>query len=122
MKVEVKQDKCIGCGACVAIAPENFDFNDDGLSTVISEEVTDNTRSAVDACPVFAIEINEESTNEETKTCECGEECSCEESCECGDDCNCGETCECDEECACKEDCNCDPDCECHKDEENEEA
>ena len=26
--VKVNEEKCIGCGACVAIAPENFDFNE----------------------------------------------------------------------------------------------
>lgn len=52
-------ETCIGCGACTAIAPENFEFDDNGLSKVISETVTDNTRAAAGACPVGAIEITE---------------------------------------------------------------
>lgn len=52
-------ETCIGCGACTAIAPENFEFDDKGLSKVISETVTDTTREAVGACPVGAIELNE---------------------------------------------------------------
>ena len=32
MKLNVDQEKCIGCGACVAIAPENFDFDEDMLA------------------------------------------------------------------------------------------
>ena len=33
--VKVNEEKCIGCGACVAIAPENFDFNDEVYVTNI---------------------------------------------------------------------------------------
>lgn len=55
--IKVDENTCIGCGACVAIASENFDFNDAGLSTVISQEVTDSTREAVGACPVGAISV-----------------------------------------------------------------
>jgi len=51
-------DTCIGCGACVAIAPENFDYKE-GVSVVINEEITDATKEAVDACPVGAIEVEE---------------------------------------------------------------
>ena len=58
--VKVDETKCIGCGACVSIAPENFDFNDSGLSVVKKDEVTDSVKEAKDACPVGAIEVNEE--------------------------------------------------------------
>ena len=51
-------DTCIGCGACVAIAPENFDYQE-GVSVVFNEEITDATKEAVDACPVGAIEVEE---------------------------------------------------------------
>lgn len=51
-------DTCIGCGACVAIAPENFDYQE-GVSVVINEEITDATKEAVDSCPVGAIEVEE---------------------------------------------------------------
>lgn len=51
-------DTCIGCGACVAIAPENFDYQE-GVSVVINEEITEATKEAVDACPVGAIEVEE---------------------------------------------------------------
>ena len=57
--VKVDNTKCTGCGACVAIAPENFDFDDDGLSKVINEEVTENSKSACESCPVEAISIQE---------------------------------------------------------------
>ena len=42
-------DTCIGCGACVAIDPEHFDFNE-GLSVATSQEVTDSVREAAGAC------------------------------------------------------------------------
>lgn len=55
----VKEGCCIGCGACVAIDPTNFDFDDEGLSVVIGDQVTEDTKNAEAACPVSAIEINE---------------------------------------------------------------
>lgn len=57
-------DTCIGCGACVAIDPEHFDFNE-GVSVATSQEVTDSVREAAGACPVGAIEVEE--TTEETE-------------------------------------------------------
>lgn len=51
-------ETCIGCGACVAMDPEHFDFNE-GVSVAISQEVTDSVREAAGACPVGAIEIEE---------------------------------------------------------------
>ena len=57
--IKVDETKCIGCGACVAIAPENFDFNDAGLSKVVGENVTDSTNEAVASCPVGAITVEE---------------------------------------------------------------
>ena len=51
MKVKVNRDNCIGCGACVAIAPNTFDFNEDGLSTVINDELTNEVKEAEEACP-----------------------------------------------------------------------
>ena len=59
-KVKVDSERCIRCGACVARAPKNFDYGDDGESVVKSEEVTEEVRQAVDMCPVSAIEIVEE--------------------------------------------------------------
>ena len=51
-------DTCIGCGACIAISPDNFDYQE-GVSVVTNENITDKTREAVDACPVGAIEISD---------------------------------------------------------------
>ena len=51
-------ETCIGCGACVAMDPEHFDF-DGGVSVAISQEVTDSVKEAAEACPVGAIKVTE---------------------------------------------------------------
>lgn len=58
--IKVNKDKCIGCGACTATAPEVFDFDDDGLAKVIKNEVNDDVKMAAESCPTEAIEIDEE--------------------------------------------------------------
>ena len=81
-KLKVNEEKCIGCGACVAIDPEHFDFNDSGLSSVISEENLEsaNLTSAMESCPTGAI----------TNGCNCCDNCTGDENCNCGcEDCNC---------------------------------
>lgn len=116
MKVKVIQDKCIGCGACVAIAPLNFDFDENGLSTVIAEEITEKTMEAKEACPVYAIEIEEaKETAEKSVACE-------SEECACGDECDCGNHCKCDEGCEAEGNCDCDENCNCDEEENLEEA
>jgi len=97
-KLYVNEEACIGCGACIAIDNTHFDFNEDGLSEVISNENIENdeTKNAVASCPTNAISYIEDDK------CEC-DNCSCE-------------NCECDnEECHC-DNCNCD-NCECSEDE-----
>ena len=61
-KINVDQVKCIGCGACVGIDPDHFDFEDSGLSSVISQEDLDseNLEQAVEGCPTGAISVEEE--------------------------------------------------------------
>ena len=115
-KINVSKEKCIGCGACVAIDPEHFEFDDDGKSECISNEALDseNLTNAIESCPTSAIEkIDEESMECDNPKCHC-DDCTCEE-CDCDDeecdnpnchceDCNC-EECDCDDECDCEE-CN----------------
>ena len=66
-KLCVKEEQCIGCGACVAIDPEHFDFNENGLSNPISQENLEsaNLTSAKESCPTQAISFEEETNNEE---------------------------------------------------------
>ncbi len=63
--INVDENKCIGCGACVAVDSEHFAFNDQGLSSVIKQEVTDSVKEAKDACPVDAITVENAGNEEE---------------------------------------------------------
>lgn len=60
MKVKVNDEACIGCGACVAIAEDVFQINDEGLSEVVGDEVSkeqeDVVNEAIESCPTGAIE------------------------------------------------------------------
>lgn len=60
MKLNVNKDLCIGCGACQAVAPDIFEIEDDGLATVIVDEIKEDIKEdAIDAkegCPTNAIE------------------------------------------------------------------
>lgn len=59
MKVEVDQDLCISCGACVDVCPEVFQWNDDekAHSAVddVPTEYEDQAREAAEGCPTNAI-------------------------------------------------------------------
>lgn len=60
MKITVDKDKCIGCGACVAIASESFKLGDDGKAEVIEPagDKEKEIRNAAEGCPVGAIKIS----------------------------------------------------------------
>ena len=60
MRAKVDQNKCIGCGNCVALTESQvFDFNDDGLAECILEDIPsdleDITKEAIEECPTEAI-------------------------------------------------------------------
>ncbi len=59
MKVNVNQEACIGCGACVAIAEDLFEINENGLSQAkvaeVPEDKKDQANEAVESCPTGAI-------------------------------------------------------------------
>lgn len=61
MKVKVNRDSCIGCGACAAICDDVFEIDDEGLSTLKTEDVEDDNKQevqdAADSCPTGAIEV-----------------------------------------------------------------
>lgn len=64
-KVKVDQEKCIGCGACTAIASEVFSFDDEervvkteednNILDNMSEELKNDVLDALDGCPTSAI-------------------------------------------------------------------
>ena len=62
MKAKVNNN-CIGCGACMALVPEVFDMNDEGLAEVVVEEIDksleDDVKDASENCPTAAIEVKE---------------------------------------------------------------
>lgn len=60
MNFKVDKDTCIGCGACINTCEEVFDYDDDGLAKVISNNITDESiidlaTEAMNNCPVGAI-------------------------------------------------------------------
>lgn len=63
MKAKVLNNICIGCGACAALVPDEFEINDDGVAEAINENVKkENEESVVDAkenCPTGAITVEE---------------------------------------------------------------
>ena len=58
-KIIVDEKQCVGCGQCVSVFPDNFDFDPvSGLSVVISQ---DNIVDDIDTvCPLGAIKIVED--------------------------------------------------------------
>ncbi len=58
-KVEVNKNKCIGCGACTAIAPDVFEFDDDGLAKAVKQEINEDVKTAAEGCPTEAITAEE---------------------------------------------------------------
>ncbi|GAA3432858.1 ferredoxin [Kutzneria kofuensis] len=64
MKVVIDQDKCVGAGQCVLLAPDVFDQRDeDGVVVLLQEfppaELHDDVRLAARVCPALAIELAE---------------------------------------------------------------
>lgn len=66
----VNQDTCISCGSCGAIAPEIFEYNDEGLSYYIGDDnegnvpvdadMLDDLEDAHDECPTNSIKMSDE--------------------------------------------------------------
>ena len=55
--IKIDFDKCIGCGACAAIAPNTFILNDENKA-ILSENITDDVDTiiaAIQSCPIEAI-------------------------------------------------------------------
>ena len=68
---KVAKDECIACGMCGSVAPEIFDFDDDGHShniyegddntgTVeIGEDLHADLMDAAEGCPTEAIKVSD---------------------------------------------------------------
>ena len=63
MKAVVLKDRCNGCGPCVDLCPEVFEFGDDDLAQVkvdvVPVEAEATCREAAANCPVDAIQIEQ---------------------------------------------------------------
>lgn len=70
MKAKVNEN-CIGCGSCIAMCEEVFEFNDNGFAEAKDKELTDEEKEMVNniilMCPVEAIFIEEEKEEKEEK-------------------------------------------------------
>ena len=51
-------ESCIGCGACTGVAPDVFEMNDEGLASVVGDDVA-SAKEAAESCPVEAIEVED---------------------------------------------------------------
>ena len=63
MKAKVIDNLCIGCGACAALVPDEFDINENGVAYAINDEVNKENEELVnvakDNCPTSAISVTE---------------------------------------------------------------
>ncbi len=62
MRAYVDQDACVGCGVCIDICPEVFQWEDDkavAYTNPIPKEMQDVCREAADSCPSEAISLEE---------------------------------------------------------------
>ncbi|MBD8005141.1 ferredoxin [Bacillus norwichensis] len=65
----VDQDTCIACGACGGIAPDIFDYDEEGFSfsilddnqgiTPVEDDLEDDLMDALDGCPTESIKIQD---------------------------------------------------------------
>lgn len=57
--IEHNRDICIGCGACAAACPDNWEMADDGKSKCKKTELDEVgcNQEAADKCPVKCIEV-----------------------------------------------------------------
>ena len=61
MKIRVDAEKCQGHARCYGLAPELFEIDDYGQSTVVGDgsvppELEDKARLAIANCPEYAID------------------------------------------------------------------
>ncbi|MFP7169431.1 ferredoxin [Terribacillus sp. FSL K6-0262] len=69
MYTYVDQDTCIACGTCGAVAPDVYDYDDEGLAFVlldrntgtfaVPEELQEDVTEAYEGCPTESIKLSD---------------------------------------------------------------
>lgn len=54
-KVRIDRDACIGCGLCVSVMPEVFEFDDEGKAHVRTQPAEGVSVDVANDCPTGAI-------------------------------------------------------------------
>lgn len=54
-KVRIDRDTCIGCGLCVSVMPEVFEFDDEGKAHVHTQPAEGVSVDVANDCPTGAI-------------------------------------------------------------------
>lgn len=54
-KITINKDLCVSCGLCVGTRPDIFEFDDDGKTTALVEEIDGELGFE---CPVGAISVD----------------------------------------------------------------
>ncbi|MGV8169398.1 MAG: ferredoxin [Candidatus Nanoarchaeia archaeon] len=77
-KLDQDHPNCIGCGACVAVAPDYWEMNEDGKASIlkgktredkweereITEKDLQHNKEAAESCPVNVIHLTDLENNE----------------------------------------------------------
>ena len=60
-KVKIDEDKCIGCGTCVALAKDTFEMNSENKAEVKKgkHDEDETVLQAAQSCPVAAVEVKD---------------------------------------------------------------
>lgn len=60
MKIKQEHDKCISCGTCIGVCPDNWEMGDDGKAKFKkADSDLDCNKKAADSCPVKCITVLE---------------------------------------------------------------
>ena len=61
MKIKVDRDLCISVAACIAVAPNTFELDDEGIAVVKKGKLDDEKTiiQAAKSCPVDAIILHD---------------------------------------------------------------
>ena len=64
VRVTVDEETCIGCGACVAIAPDIFELDTSTMKSKVkkqpeTDEEVELVKQAAEACPTGSIKVEE---------------------------------------------------------------